>query len=219
MAEEGESSAEAQEIQQTTGTVELTQENILELQDIFAKHKLETDKLKEQVKQLRRKDKGKETIKFPKIGEPAKFAGGVEKLPEFENQLEVYFYFREDNFPNDENKVVFASMLLTGSMLQAFTPIKDEYRRDPDNCSAEAKRIMTDYLSFITQLRQNNGQHRLQEKAQKEIINLKQIGSARNYFFKFNQYILITGWDNDALYSGFYTRKGLKVLVKIEVAK
>ena len=57
----------------------------------------------------------------------------------------------------------------------------------------------------------------MKEQAQNNILSLKQTASTRNYFLKFNQYALQTGWDESSLY--VHAKSGLKTQVQIEVEK
>ncbi|KAM7213658.1 hypothetical protein V8F06_010979, partial [Rhypophila decipiens] len=88
--------------------------------------------------------------KKAKIAMPPRYGGDPLKLKAWLAQCRVYFDYYEDQFTEEEDKVLFAGALLDGPTALWFQPVLDRYTRREDfsNLSTEDREIFEDFDGF-----------------------------------------------------------------------
>lgn len=153
-----------------------------------------------------------------KVKVPTPFDGKRKELGQFTTQLELYFRFNQEYFPDDEKKVLFASTYLQGAAYDWFEgKLRDFLDETPEDRNESTDRVFASYKTFKDQLFQTFGEIDKERTAEQQLQMLCQTGSAADYSAKFQQYSAQTEWDEAALTARFY--QGLKDRIKDDIAR
>jgi Retrotransposon gag protein/Zinc knuckle len=141
------------------------------------------------------------------------FHGNRTKLRAFLLQLKMVFALRPNRYPMEADKVLFATMHLKDSAFAWFEPIATDYleckREDQER---ETREIFANFGTFEERIKQVFGTADEERAAARQIHQIKQTGSAAQYYSLFQQVAARLDWDDKALAAAFYN--GLKDHVK-----
>ncbi|KAK1777264.1 hypothetical protein QBC45DRAFT_470067 [Copromyces sp. CBS 386.78] len=93
--------------------------------------------------------KDKKKVKLPV---PQEFDGQQAALAGFLIQMQTYFYFNEEKFASESEKVAFAGTRLSDRALTWYEPIIKDFYEHGDKASDFTKKIMEDYTEFTDAL-------------------------------------------------------------------
>ncbi|EPS37955.1 hypothetical protein H072_8331 [Dactylellina haptotyla CBS 200.50] len=144
------------------------------------------------------------------------------RLTRHKEQAVTVFYFRYLQFRNDEDKIRFFLMFLTGVIFHTYNSYLMQYEENSNNEEWKANndhvvQTLTNYSYFLKGLKQLYGYQDKTEEALRIIQNLKQTKSAREYFQIINTYASIAGYSENQLIH--HIKEGLKPIWKQEVIK
>ena len=160
----------------------------------------------------------RKSTRAPRLGDPTRFGGQPEKLDQFLRQLEQHFFFYKESFPTGEHKIRFASTYLDGSIFNTYNAYQDTYDQAEDKTKvADLRLILRKYSYFVKFLRSTCGYKDKKEEALRKIQDLKQTGSARDYFQKFEQYSPLTDYNEEQLFH--HAKEGLKSYLQDETLR
>ena len=155
-----------------------------------------------------------------KVHLPEPFEGNRAHLKQFLMQMELYFGFNIDRFPDHETKVLFVVSYLKGKAYQWIAPLLEDFLENaatPDNREEATTVMFGNYAYFKLEITRIYGDVDLACNAERSIMSLRQTTSAAVYAAEFQQYSPQTEWDDVALTAQFY--KGLKDSVKDDIAR
>ena len=153
-----------------------------------------------------------------KVRTPDVFHGDRDKLRAFLSQVETYFRFNRTSFTTEEDKVVFCSTYLRGSAYNWFEPTLTNFLENTLlNRKALTTAIFGSYIRFKEEIKKVYAGIDEERTAARQILMLRQTGSATEYASKFQQISSRLEWEDAALTEVFYT--GLKEHVKDEISR
>jgi hypothetical protein len=154
------------------------------------------------------------TLRGVKVATPDYYHGERNKLEDWLLQFDLYFTFQGNNLP-DNRQVSLAATFMRGDALKWIKPFLVKYMADeaPDEVDA----WMEDFDHFKTEIRRIFGNKSEVNVATRNIQILRQTRSVADYAATFQQYALLTEWDDKALTTMF--RQGLKNDVKMELMR
>lgn len=140
---------------------------------------------------------------------PGPFSGDAQELDTFKIQLQAYFEFFPIKLKEDEDRVRFTGIHLTGTTgrwFQAF--LRDWYdnKAKPEDRDQTTVNILTSYNNFIIALTGAFGKVDHERQAIKELKDLRQTGAASGYTAKFREVVSRLDWDDSPLKAVFYDR-------------
>jgi hypothetical protein len=154
------------------------------------------------------------TARGIKVATPDYFYGDRNKLEEWLLQFDLYFTFQGSEL-EDDRQVPLMATYMRGTALAWIKPALTKYMTDdvPD----DVRVWMEDFEEFKKKIRVVFGSRSEVNIATRNIQTLKQTRSVADYANQFQQYSLLTEWDDKALMTMF--RQGLKNDVKIELMR
>jgi len=209
MSEQGESSIEgnAQIILPTAEqALAAANERIAEMEATIAAMKVAGQELEKVVT----------TARTPKVSTPDTFDGSRDKLSNYLTQIGTYMLFNIKLFPAEREKVLYAASYLRGAAAAWFQPYALEIMAE-GTVSAQAAYLFGAFENYVKAINQTFGTINEVQDAERNILQLKQLGAASTYTTKFMQYRAHLAWDDTALVAQYYN--GLKDHLKIELAK
>ena len=134
-------------------------------------------------------------------------------------QARLYLKFQSNTLPYYTNKVTAIAAYLKGNAAAWAEPMLREYleKGHPNRCSDRVKKLFTDYENFEAALKEAFGDPDEERDWERQLLQLKQTSSTREYASQFQQVAAYLEWDDDPLMVQFY--KGLKDGVKDELIK
>ena len=118
----------------------------------------------------------------PKV-EIEAFYGDRSQLRRFLVQLKAYFALEGDKYPNSKAKILFAGMQLKGAAFGWFEPYMSNFL--DDELTNETKKIFSSFTVFENKIRQVFNMSDEERVAATKIRQLKQRGSAAQYYANF----------------------------------
>ncbi|EPS35484.1 hypothetical protein H072_11122 [Dactylellina haptotyla CBS 200.50] len=120
---------------------------------------------------------------------------------------------RHKEFRNDEDKIRFLLIFLTGVIFHTYNSYLMQYEENRSNEEWKANnnhvvQTLTNYSYFLKELKQLYRYQNKTEEALRIIQNLRQTKSAREYFQIIDTYTSIAGYSEDQLI--YYIKEGLK---------
>jgi hypothetical protein len=149
-----------------------------------------------------------------KISTPEAYDGSKGTLRGYLTKLRAYFKYNNEEFYEEELKVLFAASLLKGNALTWFEPTLRDFVDNPleDDREDETNRAFSSFMAFEDNLKKTFGEPDETRAAQRELQQLKQRTSVSAYATEFRRISSKLGWDDDVLIAIFYP--GLKDEVK-----
>lgn len=149
-----------------------------------------------------------------KIRNPDTFDGSRQKLQGFVSQLERYIRIYDDQFADEEDKVLFASTYLRGIAERWFEPYLNEHLHKKKGERSQTTRDMfEDYNEFIRHLKRAFSDVDEVRQATQKIMSIQQRTSVADYTSIFRQAAaFLEGWSDQAQRDHYY--KGLKTNIK-----
>jgi hypothetical protein len=100
--------------------------------------------------------------------------------------MDMYMQMNHKKLVNKSDKVLFITMYLTGPVFDWFEPfIRDYQTHDPDNQDDETKAMFASYAKFKKRLEGTFSNINKEQNTERQLWQLKQIGSMNNYASKF----------------------------------
>ena len=122
----------------------------------------------------------------PKANPPDTFDGSKpEKLEGFLMQCNIVFRLQPSKF-TEESKVIYAISFLRGFVQDAIQPLAS---------GDELDEKISSFQRLSKYLRDNFGDPDIKGTAQRRYFDLKQTGSAAEYFAKLREYLAVLGWE------------------------
>jgi hypothetical protein len=149
-----------------------------------------------------------------KVATPDYFYGERNKLEEWLLQFDLYFTFQGSEVKDDQ-QVTLVATYMRGAALAWIKPAIIKYMAG--EAPADVETWMEDFDEFKKKIRVVFGSKSDVNIAIRNIQTLKQTRSVADYANQFQQYSLLTEWDDKALMTMF--RQGLKNDVKIELMR
>ena len=138
------------------------------------------------------------------------FYGDKAKLKIFLMQCKLAFLADSSRFETSESQVIFAAKKLRGAAFSWFEPVLTE--RVEGNLSSDNKRTFMDFKEFERQINLVYGEANEGRAAARKLMQLRQKGSATQYYSLFSQLASRLDWDDEALASRYY--EGLSDAIK-----
>ena len=130
------------------------------------------------------------------------FHGERSQLRRFLIQLKVVFVLERDKYPTSQSQVLFASMQLKGAAFSWFEPyISDYLTGKPNN---DTQKIFSAFGEFEDKIKQVFNVSDEERVAAIKLRQLRQRGSAAQYYSQFQQLIAHLDWDNNAKRAAYY---------------
>ena len=146
-----------------------------------------------------------------KVSPPDLYSGDRHKLHLFLAKCRHNFLSRPELFPNESQKVLFASGYLDGAAFNWFQPLLNQYAEATVGSSEVPPEFET-FAQFAKSLEETFGDPDIVRSKERELGNLHQTTSVASYLAEFNRIKGFVKWNDEALASQFY--KGLKSGVK-----
>ena len=146
-----------------------------------------------------------------KVSPPDVYSGDRHKLHMFLAKCRHNFLSRPELFPNESQKVLFASGYLDGAAFNWFQPLLDQYSEAAEGNSEIPLEFQT-FGGFAKSLEKTFGDPDIVRSKERELGNLHQTTSVASYLADFSRIRGFVKWNDEALASQFY--KGLKSGVK-----
>ena len=146
-----------------------------------------------------------------KVSPPDLYSGDRHKLHLFLAKCRHNFLSRPELFPNESQKVLFASGYLDGAAFNWFQPLLNQYAEATVGSSEVPPEFET-FAQFAKSLEETFGDPDIVRSKERELGNLHQTTSVASYLAEFNRIKGFIKWNDEALASQFY--KGLKSGVK-----
>jgi Retrotransposon gag protein. len=134
----------------------------------------------------------------PSLRSPDVFTGrNPARLIPFISQCILWFIAQPYGFLTQRDSVLFASSYLRGPAGSWWMNVLAEYPLSP---------LVDDWYLFTTQLFKLFGTRNLRQTAQRALLNMKMLETARvtEYIITFNSYVPYAGWNDSASVSQFY---------------
>ncbi|EHA53442.1 hypothetical protein MGG_16984, partial [Pyricularia oryzae 70-15] len=140
-------------------------------------------------------------------------------LQKFFIKTRAYFYFNEDNFDNDANKITYAASFLKGDAFAWFEPTLRNYLdyNKEKNRKIKINRIFDNYNNFEKYFRGIFGNPNEKRTVKRKLMGFTQTKSVFKYTSKFRQITAKLLWGKKALITRFYT--GFKKKIKNKLVK
>ena len=138
------------------------------------------------------------------------FYGDRAKLKMFLMQCKLAFLSDSSRFATPESQVIFAAKKLRGAAFSWFEPTLNE--KVTGDLTAETKKTFGDFKEFERQIGQVYGEANEGRASARKLMQLRQKGSATQYYSLFSQYASRLDWDDEALASRYY--EGLSDAIK-----
>ena len=148
-----------------------------------------------------------------KVQKPDLYYGDREKLEDWFHQIQMYFLFTP---VAKEKKTLFATTFLRGRAQHWIKPYLHKFLEDGP-VDGDTNGLFADLNTLKENMRLVFGVTNDKETAIRVIQHLRQKSSASEYAIKFQEYAVVTEWDNNALMTMF--RRGLKENVKDELMR
>nr|XP_036574440.1 reverse transcriptase domain protein [Colletotrichum truncatum]KAF6780871.1 reverse transcriptase domain protein [Colletotrichum truncatum] len=154
-----------------------------------------------------------------KLSAPVTYDGTPGTLKGFLIQVKNYQNFHHGDFTNETEKVVHAATYLRGKALKWFKPIQEEYLKCEtlDECTTETRDIYANFKGFEDALRSLFQDPDEKRQAERDLAQLKQTKSAKDYSANFRQLSVQLDLTEETKIFMFY--QGLKDEVKDEIIK
>nr|XP_036587337.1 reverse transcriptase domain protein [Colletotrichum truncatum]KAF6798068.1 reverse transcriptase domain protein [Colletotrichum truncatum] len=154
-----------------------------------------------------------------KLSTPVTYDGTPGTLKGFLIQVKNYQNFHHGDFTNETEKVVHAATYLRGKALKWFKPIQEEYLKCEtlDECTTETRDIYANFKGFEDTLRSLFQDPDEKRQAERDLAQLKQTKSAKDYSANFRQLSVQLDLTEETKIFIFY--QGLKDEVKDEIIK
>jgi hypothetical protein len=148
----------------------------------------------------------------PRIATPDKYEGGRSELRAFLTNIELYCGYY--NVPNDQEKILTASMHMKGRATNWMQPYVEDYLKDPRwlGTKDETRKIFSSWDHFKQEIQNIFGEVDAKNQAAKALTRLKQKQSVSSYTAEFKQLQSKINWDDEALRTAYEI--GLKESVK-----
>ena len=146
-----------------------------------------------------------------KVSPPDMYSGDRHKLHMFLAKCRHNFLSRPELFPNEPQKVLFASGYLDGAAFNWFQPVLNQYAEATVGNSEVPLEFET-FTQFAKSLEETFGDPDIVRSKERELGNLHQTTSVASYLAEFSRIKGFVKWNDEALASQFY--KGLKSGVK-----
>ena len=146
-----------------------------------------------------------------KVSPPDMYSGDRHKLHMFLAKCRHNFLSRPELFPNEPQKVLFASGYLDGAAFNWFQPVLNQYAESTVGNSEVPLEFET-FAQFAKSLEETFGDPDIVRSKERELGNLRQTTSVASYLAEFSRIKGFVKWNDEALASQFY--KGLKSGVK-----
>lgn len=173
--------------------------------------------LQAQIMQLQRAQNSNTMTSF-KMEKPTIYKGEKGTLQAFLTQCKAYFLHYNTQFTTEVDKIVFAGHRLEGDALAWYEPALRDFMENTDgNRDDNTKELFKKFANFEQNLKETFGDPDADRTAERQLLQLKQTGSATTYVAKFRQLSTHLGWEDEPLMTQFY--EGLKDEVKDELAK
>jgi hypothetical protein len=156
-------------------------------------------------------------IKAPK---PEPYDGNREGVQAFITQMDAYLMVNRASFPHEYEKVLCVGGLLKGKAAEWWEPtLRDflDHRADTDGRRPDTNAVFANVKTLFRVLRETFGNPDEQRTAERQLLNLKQHGSAGSYAAEFKRIATKLEWGEEALLVQFYG--GLRDNVKDEISK
>jgi hypothetical protein len=148
-----------------------------------------------------------------KVQKPDLYYGDRKKLEDWFHQIQMYFLFTP---VGTEKKTLFTTTFLRGRAQHWIKPYLYKFLEDGP-IDSDTNGLFADFNALKENMRLVFGVTNDKETAIRVIQHLRQKSSASEYAIKFQEYALVTDWDNNALMTMF--RRGLKENVKDELMR
>jgi hypothetical protein len=156
-------------------------------------------------------------IKAPR---PELYDGAKETLRSFITQADAYLWVNQKVFSFEYERVMCVAGLLKGKAAEWFEPtLKDfvDNKTDPTLRKPETRAVFSSLNKFWEKLQETFGNPDEQRAAERQLLNMKQRGSAGGYAAEFKRLSAKLNWGEEALVVQFYS--GLRDNVKDELSK
>ncbi|EIW70139.1 hypothetical protein TREMEDRAFT_30259, partial [Tremella mesenterica DSM 1558] len=144
-----------------------------------------------------------------KLPNPDLWRGDRNKLTAFLSECDVHFELNSHLFPDDTKKVFFMISHLRETPLLAV---------QPDLSKRPLPEYLTTHDQFVRYLKTNFGDPDEEGTAARQLNDLKQTGSASDYFSAFQRHVAILKWSDDGNLVD-RAKKGLKSHLLDEIAR
>jgi Retrotransposon gag protein/Zinc knuckle/WCCH motif len=141
------------------------------------------------------------------------FHGERAKLRAYLMQVKLVHALDPSKYASETNKVLLAATYLRGDAQSWFEPYFSKFLDGDDD--EEAKRTFSKFAYYENKLKQVFGSADEERVATRQIRQLRQKGSAAQYYSRFQQLSARLDWDDSALTSAYY--EGLSEQVKDEM--
>lgn len=140
------------------------------------------------------------------------FYGDKPKLKAFLIQCKLAFAADPYRFNDPESKVIFAARRLRGAAFSWFEPIINDKLDKGIEADDDTKYVFESFVHFEEKITQVYGEADETRAAARKIWQLRQQGSATQYYSLFSQISAKLDWDDEALHAAYYN--GLSDSVK-----
>jgi hypothetical protein len=147
------------------------------------------------------------------VQKPNTFDGSRKFLDDWLLKLDLFFMF--EDIPNDK-QVSLAATYMTGDAFKWIKPYLKQFLNTDDE-ENENSPWMNDFDLFKDKIQTIFGLANEAMDAERAIQQLRQRGAAADYAAEFQQYAVLTKWDNTALMTMY--RQGLKLSVRAELMR
>ncbi|KAK1916415.1 hypothetical protein P3342_004234 [Pyrenophora teres f. teres] len=148
----------------------------------------------------------------PKMATPEKYEGGRSELRAFLTNIDLYCEYNK--VPNDQEKILMASIHIKGKAASWMQPYVKDYLRNPATGGEkkETQTLFSSWTDFKDEMGRIFGEVDAENQAEKAITRLKQTKSVSTYTAEFKQLQSRIDWDDAALRTVF--ENGLKETIK-----
>jgi Retrotransposon gag protein/Zinc knuckle len=153
-----------------------------------------------------------------KAPRPEAFSGEKSNVQAFLTQARAYLYVNHERFKYNSDQVLFVGGLLTGKAAEWWEPTLRDYVTHGDaSRDNKTKTLFGSYDAFETALRTTFGNPDEVRTAERQLLALRQTGSAGRYAIEFHRLSSKLDWDDAALIVWFY--RGLREDVKDDLSR
>lgn len=132
------------------------------------------------------------------------FYGDKVKLKPFLIHCKLAFQADPFRFTDGESKVIFAARRLRGAAFNWFEPTLNDRLNMGNEASDETQNAFLSFVNFEQRITQVFGEADEVRAAARKIWQLKQRGSATQYYSQFQQISSKLDWDDEALHAAYY---------------
>jgi len=141
-------------------------------------------------------------IKEPKVSEPKHFTGKKSEVEDFITQNLIVFKLNPSRFPDDVTKCYFISSYMRDTAFHWIQPYIGQF---------PAPEMLSHLPTFLHEFRKVFGDPDIQASSERQLVKLKQTGSASSYASEFLRVSTSLDWNDRALC--FQFQNGLKDVV------